>query len=156
MAPAGRASAGSSRTHAVTNVHANHPLKHPLPIKIYEVASRETGAVYHLAWPSADTDMATDGVVVLAGADGREIQVHKANKEEYDLGSEEGGRRLAARERGRQGRDDLRLVRAADPDGTLGGPFAFYDLLSGGTADVVAPVSHEAFVARAGRLVDAL
>lgn len=128
------------------------------PVKLYRVRSRSTKNEYVLATPSADTDMATDGVILLASYSRKEIHICCASDDEYELGPYHGTIRRASRENEAQGRDDLAGIAIDTGEISTVTPdigFAFHDVVSNGYADVIDDVSIDVFLAEGGRIVDA-
>lgn len=81
-----------------------------LPLAIVSVKSRRTGREYYVGVPSADTDMATDGLLVLTSKEKKEIFLCMALAEEYPLGPDEASRRCAIRLQEKLRRSDLAPV----------------------------------------------
>ena len=128
------------------------------PLKLFRVRSRSRGNEYVLAIPSADTDMATDGLILLASQSRNEIHICYASRDEYELGPYPGSIRRANREGTAQQRTDLAGVRIDPREASAIKPgigFALHGLVADGYADVVAEISVVDYIAGGGTIVDA-
>ena len=128
------------------------------PIQIIKVKSRSTGKEYHIAFPQADTDMATDGLFILVSKEKEEIQLHMASGDEYPLGPHQGAQLRAKRENEKNQRNDLvaASVDLSTPaDSRSCCRFAYHDAMDESEhADAIERISVEEFRAQGGRLED--
>ena len=126
------------------------------PIQVIRVKSRNTGKEYFSAYPSADVDYVTDGLLILVSNEKKEIQLHNAAGDEYAEGPYEGGMIRAERENKKQNRLDLRAV-SIDLD-TQSQPFsierfAYHDIYDvDGHADATERITTKAFLASGGTI----
>ena len=114
-----------------------------VPIEIQKVRSRESNREYYLATPSADTDMATDGVILLASKIKKEIQILYVSAEDYPLGPYKGAEHRAEEENAIENRDDLAPVGIDLKSKSLFehiGRFAYFDIHD--TQDRADPIEH--------------
>jgi hypothetical protein len=128
-----------------------------LPIALYIVRSRTTMQTYVLANPSGDTDMVTDGLILLASVEQNELHILYAAEDEYSLGPYAATTLRARRENAKLNRHDLRPV-SLDMNAistTLRCvPFAFHDLIADGYADAIRELSIQEFTSNGGTVLD--
>jgi hypothetical protein len=129
-----------------------------LPIQIIRVKSRGTGKEYHIAYPSADTDMATDGLFILVSKEKEEVQLHMAASDEYPLGPLDGAVLRAEKENQKNDRSDLVAVSVdlSTPSKTFGlGRFAYHDIFDENEhSDAIERVSVSEFTINGGVIED--
>ncbi len=127
------------------------------PVQIYRVRSRSTAEVYFLGNPSADTDMVTDGLLLLASPQRKEIHLIYADTDEYSLGPFDGAVQRANRENEVQKRNDLVAV-GIDPAMPSANAevckYAFHDVVNDGYADAIETLELDEFLSEGGTIVD--
>ena len=106
--------------------------------------------------PSADTDMATDGVLLLASNHTSEIHIHFAAPDEYTLGPFEGAALRAERENERQERSDLVAIASCGPAHAQSAKFkfSFIDIYSGSYADPIETLKVDDYLKDGGNIID--
>ncbi|MGJ8674236.1 hypothetical protein [Rubritalea sp.] len=129
-----------------------------LPIQIVKVKSRSTGTEYYSAFPQADTDMATDGLLIVISRETNEIQLHLASAEQYPLGPYDGAKSCAMIQNNKHARSDLRASSIdieAPSYSSSNCNFAFHDILElAGHADVIESLTVDEFIRIGGTLHD--
>lgn len=129
------------------------------PIEIVRVKSRNTGKIYCIAYPSADVDYVTEGLIILVSTERDEIQLHDADKDEYNMGPHEAGVIRAKKENEKQNRIDLRAVgidlNTPSKIWRAVGSYAYHDIHDeSGHADAIKLIGVENFLKSGGIILD--